>query len=269
MKQTQLQQLSVHVQQLAVEVGQFIRSEAGKISHQEADEKYLNNLVSYVDVTSEQRLVAALSKMLPEAGFVTEEGTVAHESDKAYQWIIDPLDGTTNFLYGIPSYAVSIALAWEGEVILGVVNEVNRYECFSAIKDGGAYLNGNKIQVSDTADLKRSLLATGFPYFKLEEVDEYLAIFKDFMYATRGLRRLGAAAVDLCYVACGKFDGYFEANLSPWDVAAGGLIVKEAGGEMSDFDGHPRNWLQAKTILASNKKLHLDMEMVIQKHWSA
>ncbi len=152
-------------------------------------------------------------------------------------WIIDPLDGTTNFIHGVPVYSISLALVKDGVVQSGVVYEISRDECFTAWKGGGAYLNGTRIHVSETNSLAQSLLATGFPYYDFKRIQDYLALLHDLMKSTHGLRRLGSAAVDLAYVSCGRFEGFFEYGLSPWDVAAGVILVTEAGGQVTDFNG--------------------------------
>jgi len=252
---TDISSLLDQVKILLTETGQYIQSKAGQLREATStEEKYLNNLVTEVDKESERRLIAGLSQILPESGFIAEEGTV-EENDAEWKWIIDPIDGTTNFIHQIPSYAISVALAYKGKLKAAAVLELNRNEMFTAIEGEGAFMNGESISVSDTAQLKDTLLATGFPYFKFEEVDNYVKVFSHFMQNTRGLRRLGAASIDLCYIACGKFDGYFEFNLSPWDVAGGALIVKEAGGIVSDFRGG-ENWLSGSSIIATNPKIY-------------
>lgn len=251
----QLQALCQEVQQIAAQAGAFIRNEAGKVKASDIQLKHHNNLVSYVDTTAEKILVDALQKLLPDAGFLTEENTVAQNQNAALQWVIDPLDGTTNFLYQLPSYAVSIALLELGQPVLGVVYEVNRYECFWAVKGGGAFLNQSSIHTSPVAQLSDAIIGTGFPYYDFEIIDSYTEILKALMRGTKGIRRFGAAAVDLCYVACGRFDAFYEHSLHPWDVAAGCLIVQEAGGRVSDFSGKD-NYLYGKQIIASAPELY-------------
>jgi myo-inositol-1(or 4)-monophosphatase len=223
-----------------------------------------NDLVSYVDKEAEKMIVSKLQQLFPEAGFVTEEATVAQERAH-YSWIIDPLDGTTNFIHGLPIFSVSIALMEANEVVLGVVYEVNRDECFYATKGGGAFCNDKPISVSDAPTIDKSLLATGFPYYNFEKLTEYLAILNELMKNTHGLRRMGSAAVDLAYVACGRYEGYFEYNLNPWDVAAGVLIVEEAGGKVTDFSGG-RDFVFGRELVAANA-IHTELLGVIQKFW--
>ncbi|MEQ8909910.1 MAG: inositol monophosphatase family protein [Vicingaceae bacterium] len=248
-----LQALCLDVVELCRQVGMNIKIEENRVKTQDIEEKSLNSLVSYVDKNAEESLVEGLSNLLSEAGYIAEEGTSDKKGEK-YNWIIDPLDGTTNFLHGLPVYSVSVGLERDGEVVLGVVYEVNQDECFYAWKDGGAYLNQDKIQVSQNQKLADSLLATGFPYYDYERVDDYFKILKDLAQNSRGIRRMGSAAVDLVYTACGRFDAFFEYSLHPWDVAAGALIVKEAGGEIFDFSGKD-NWLHGKEIVASTSTL--------------
>ena len=236
------------------EAGAYIQKQQGQVKAQEISDKSLNNLVSYVDKTAEQLLVKKLSILLPEAGFLTEEKTVT-QTEKPLRWIIDPLDGTTNFLFGLPIYSVSVALAQDEDILLGAVYIPVLDELFSATKNGGAFLNNQPISVSKTTTLADSLAATGFPYYKFEQVERYMAMFEKYMRGTRGIRRLGSAAVDLVYVACGRFDFYFEFDLNPWDIAAGLLIVAEAGGQTSDFAG-TGSAFSGKEILASNGLLH-------------
>ncbi len=217
------------------------------------ESKGLHDLVSYVDKESEKQIIEQLTKLLPESGFIAEEGTSTKKGER-YNWVIDPLDGTTNFIQGVPIYAVSIGLLDYDELVLGVVYEVCLDECFYAWKGGGAYLNGDPIFVSERDDIHDALLATGFPYSNFDQLDEYLALLKWTMTEARGVRRLGSAATDLAYVACGRFDSFWEYDLKPWDVAAGSLIVKEAGGVVTDFSGGTK-YLFGGEIIASNALL--------------
>ena len=249
---------------LTKEVAQFIKHEATTFDRDRIEYKGFNDLVSYVDKESEKILISGLGAILPEAGFIAEEGTSEVKGDQ-FQWIIDPLDGTTNFTHGLPVFAISIALLRDKEVILGVVHEINRDEVFYAIENGAAFCNDNIITVSASDSLDRSLLATGFPYYNFDKMPFYLSILDDFMQKTHGLRRMGSAAVDLVYVACGRFEGFFEYNLNAWDVAAGAFIVERAGGQVSDFSGGS-NYLFGREIVASGK-IHDEMLNVIQAKW--
>jgi len=236
---------------LTLKVGEFIRSESKKFDRTKIELKGLNDLVSYVDKEAELQLVKGLSNILPKAGFITEEGT-AGKSNQDYIWIVDPLDGTTNFIHGLPIYSIAVALMYKDELVLGIVYEINKEELFYAHKGGGAWLNENLITVSPISKLSESLLATGFPYHNFEQLDTYMQMLGHFMKHTHGLRRLGSAAVDLAYVACGRFEGFFEYNLNPWDVAAGAFIVQEAGGTVTDFKGAD-DYLFGKSIIAAGK----------------
>ena len=261
-----LQTIIEDVIQITKDVGYFIRTELNNFDRSFIEYKGKNDLVSYVDKQAEEMLIKALHKLLPEAGFVSEEDTANHQlSDKEYHWVIDPLDGTTNFLHGLPIFAISIALMQNNEVIGGVVYEVNRSECFYAWKDGGAYMDNAKIHVSRTDELSDSLLATGFPYYNFEQMRNYLDILNEFMQNTHGLRRMGSAAVDLAYVACGRFEGFFEYNLKPWDVAAGVCIVQEAGGTVTNFSGGDDSVFKGE-IVASGLVQDQMLE-IIQQHW--
>jgi myo-inositol-1(or 4)-monophosphatase len=250
---------------LARAVGYFIKTEASVFSKESVSEKGLHDLVSYVDKESEKRLIGDLATLIPTAGFIAEESPELGQKD-GYNWIIDPLDGTTNFVHGIPVYAVSIALRYKEEIVSGVVYEVNRDECFFAWKNSPAYLNDKKITVSDTTALEDALLATGFPYHDYSLMEAYLGLFDALMRSSRGIRRLGSAAVDLAYVACGRFDVFYEYGLNPWDVAAGTLIVKQAGGQVTDFDGGD-DYLFGKRIVASNGHTHNQFMTKIRQHF--
>ena len=241
----------------------FVQSEIGKIHQQDIETKSLNSLVTYVDKNAESILVHALQKILSGSTFLTEENTIKQVQGE-WQWIIDPLDGTTNFIHQIPVFGISVALKHKEEIVLGVVYEVNKNECFYASKNNGAFLNGNKISVSATSVLADSLVATGFPYYDFNSVENYLNALRVLMTSTRGIRRLGAASIDLCYVACGRFDVFFEYSLAPWDVAAGALIVEEAGGKISDFKG-TKNWLFGKEIIATNHMVYDEFAEVLQR----
>jgi len=259
-----LRSLCFDVAELSRQVGMIIKIEEKNVSSVDIEEKSRNSLVSYVDKNAEESIVKRLSELLPEAGFIAEEGTSDKKSDD-YNWIIDPLDGTTNFLYGVPVYAVSIALQHKHEIVLGVVYEVNHDECFYAWKGGGAYLNQNRIAVSKRKTISDSLVATGFPYYDFDRSKNYFGLLQELVHNSRGIRRLGAAAVDLAYVACGRFDAFFEYSLQAWDVAAGSLIVTEAGGVVQDFSGKD-NWLFGKEMVATNGIVNKSfMELVKEK----
>mgnify|MGYP003576147672 FL=1 len=245
--------------------GNFIRKEALQFDANKIEYKGLNDMVSYVDKTAEQKLVQNLEKLIPDAGFITEEKTISRVG-KTYQWIIDPLDGTTNFIHGIPAYGISVALYEDNLPVIGVVYELNRGEMFYSYKGGSAFLNKKEIRVSINPDLKSSLLATGFPYYQFEKQAQYLKLLEEMMQKSHGLRRIGAAAVDLVYTACGRFDAFFEYNLQQWDFAAGCFIVQQAGGEVFDFSGG-NDYFNKREILATNGKLTAEMLEAIKKHF--
>jgi myo-inositol-1(or 4)-monophosphatase len=260
-----LQTLCQEVVALSKEVGTFIRKERTAFTTNRIEVKGKNDFVSYVDKTAEQQLVKKLSELLPEAGFVAEEGTSTKKGER-YNWIIDPLDGTTNFIHGIPCFSISIALMRANELILGVVYEINFDECFYAWEGSKAYLNEKEISVSKITSLSDSLLATGFPYYDYGRMEEYLKLLNYFMRNTHGLRRMGSAATDLVYVACGRFEGFYEYSLQPWDVAAGAFIVQQAGGNVSDFSGGS-NFIFGKEIIAGNNACFDEFSSVIKKHF--
>ena len=246
----ELKQLTEKVCSISKEVGAFIQQESAKLSSGDIETKSKNSLVTYVDKTAEKIVVDFLSELIPESGFIAEEGTSNKKGEK-YNWVIDPLDGTTNFIHGIPTYCVSIALLKNNELALGVIYEPNQDEMFYAWKNGGAYLNGKSISVSSTTKISNALLATGFPYYDYKRIDGYMNMLKWLMHNSRGVRRIGSAAIDLAYVACGRFDAFYEYSLNPWDVAAGAIIVNEAGGSVKDFEGG-ENYIFGREILASN-----------------
>ncbi len=262
-KAPSLKELCTSVRNLSEEVGQFLLEESSKSISIEL--KSLNNLVSYVDKEAERRFYEGLKALLPQAGFIAEEETGWPEDD-APNWIIDPLDGTTNYLHGIPFYCTSVALLEEDEVVLGVIHDPVHQHTFYAYKGGGAFLNGKPIHCNKNKQLADALLATGFPYDDFEYEMQYLRLFKEFTHKTRGLRRLGSAAMDMAYVAWGKFDGFYEYGLNPWDVAAGIIIVQEAGGKVSAFDDDSSP-LFDEEILASSKGVHASMRNTIQRYF--
>lgn len=248
-----LELLTKQVANLSRVTGSFLKNELHNLKKSDVHEKGINDFVTYVDKTSEKRIVAELSKILPEAGFIAEENQSYRRKEK-YNWIIDPLDGTTNFIHGVPLYSISIALMQNNEIVSGVVYEVNLKECFYAWQGSKAFLNSHEINVSKAETIKDGLFATGFPYHDYSRLDDYLEIFIHLMKNSHGVRRLGTAAVDLAYVACGRYEGFYEYGLRPWDVAAGELIVRQAGGAVSDFTGN-NNHVFGKEIVATNKSI--------------
>ena len=222
---------------LCSEVSAFIKKESEQFTADAIEQKEgFNNLVSYVDKQAEIKLVERLQQFIPQAGFITEEGTISTKSEE-YNWIIDSLDGTTNFIHRVPVYAISVGLAYKNEMVLGVIHDVNRNECYHVSKDRQSQCNNAVINVSKIKTLNESLFATGFPYYNFDKRDAYLEIIKDFLTKTHGIRRFGSAAIDLAYVSCGRLEGFFEYNLNSWDVAAGTFLVQQAGGTVTDFTG--------------------------------
>lgn len=249
-----LEELTEKVRRIAVEAGKFIREERGKFLRERIERKHAHDYVSYVDKESERRIVAGLKELLPEAGFIVEEGSAKYEGE-SYCWVVDPLDGTTNFIHDNAPYCVSIALRDSSEIVLGVVYEICRDECFWTYKGALSYRNGEVIHVSGVADPDDAFVALGLPY----DAEAYKPVFRklvDGIYGNvAGVRVVGAAAAEMCYVACGRFDARVEAFLGPWDIAAGILIVKNAGGLVTDFFGG-NGYESGGQVVASNGKVH-------------
>lgn len=266
MTSSQLSDIQSSVSLLCKEVSDFIKAELHKVSASDIEEKDMNSLVSYVDKKAEEMIVASLKKLTPEAGFITEEDTVSQE-EKELMWIIDPLDGTTNFLYKIPHFSISIALAKNNELIFGVVYEVMLDNIYTAIRNEGAFENGKPIKVRTSTNLLDAVVVTGFPYKRDKSIEATLNILKFCVLNCRGIRRLGSAALDLAYVASGKIDIYYENTLNIWDMAAGVLLVQEAGGKVSDYDGQSDH-LKKGSIIASNKDLYPQMLTAIKDNLS-
>lgn len=252
------QDICLQVCQVAREAGAFIAHERENFTADKIEYKGFANLVSYVDKASEQMIVRQLRQILPQSRFITEEQTQADDptnQESLYTWIIDPLDGTTNFVHGMPPYCVSLALMYDQEVVVGVVYEITIGECFYAWKDGEAHMNGKKISVSKVDKLEESLVVTGLAYNCEEIVGQFVSQFDYFNRHTHGTRRLGSAATDLVYVAAGRCEAFYQANLSPWDVAAGAFIVQQAGGTVSDFSGGD-NYIFGREVIATNSKIY-------------
>jgi len=220
------------------------------------------NLVTDADHAAERCVIEHLRTQFPSHGFLAEEQGRVDHSPSPYLWIIDPLDGTTNFAHGYPAYCVSIGLEYHGRCILGVIFDPSRDELFTAVEKGGAHLNGNPIHVSGTTTLGASLLVTGFAYDIRDTPRNNLDHFAKFALKAQGLRRTGSAALDLCYVAAGRFDGFWEVRLNPWDMAAGSVIAQEAGGRLTDFRGNPLS-IYEQELVASNGHIHQAMLTVL------
>lgn len=258
-----LQDICLKAVELCKDTGEFILTSRKEFSEENVEIKGKHNYVTYVDKESEKRLIEGLGNLIENCGFIAEEGSVEQE-DKEYIWVIDPLDGTTNFIHGLPPFCISVGLLRNRQAVLGIIYEPNLKEAFYAWEGSPAFLNDQIIQVSETNHLDNSLIATGFPYTDYNRMDDYMELFKWCMKNTRGVRRLGSAAVDLAYVACGRVDGFFEYGLSPWDVAAGAFIVQQAGGKVTDFKGD-KDYVFGKEIIAFNKKLHPSFENICKK----
>lgn len=254
--------------QLTEEVGDFLLEERKKLSGAVSSEaKGVHDYVTRFDRESERRIVERLRKLLPDSDFIAEEGTAGRLERARYTWIIDPLDGTTNYIHGLAPTCVSIGLqdnqlsydTGRPAMVVGVVNEIWAKECFTACSDQeGAFLNGNAMGVSDSVAINDSLIATGFPYTNFSRMEQYMRFLEWTMRNTHGVRRLGSAAADLIYTACGRVDGFYEYGLKPYDVAAGAFIVEKAGGRVGDFSGG-NNWLMGGEIVASNPHIFDDL----------
>lgn len=260
-----LQDITMKVNELCQSNAKYIKQQLEVLKTGDIEIKDEHNFVTYVDRASEEMLVEQLSQILPSAGFLAEEGKYGKD-DADLKWIIDPLDGTTNFIHGVPIFCISIALAEHDDIRLGVVYEINRNECFYSWKGENAFLNGRQIRVSEAGRLKDSLLVTGFPYSRDHILDKYIDLFKGFIQRTQDLRRLGSAAADLSYVASGRFEGFYEYGLSPWDVAAGSFLVKQAGGQVTDFYGGD-DYVFGGSLVSSNFKVHPEMLEVVHKYF--
>ena len=259
-----LEKLCTEVIGIVKDTGQFIAGERENFQLDAVEKKGKSDFVSYVDKEAEKQLVEKLHQLLPEAGFITEENTAGNQGE-TFKWIIDPLDGTTNFIHAIPPFAVSVALIQGDEIVLGVVYEITMDECFYAWKDGAAYLNGEIIQVSQAATTTDALIATGFPYYNFERLDGYIDAMSYFMQHAQGVRRLGSAATDLAYVAAGRFEAFWEHALHAWDVAAGVIIIRQAGGKVTDFNGG-NDFLFGGQIVASNGAYFGEFYDIVHQH---
>lgn len=246
--------------------GQIINRASLDLGQLKVSVKQQSDYVTEVDRAAEATIIETLRDAYPNHAFLAEETGSSGESD--YQWIIDPLDGTTNFIHGFPQYAISIAQAYKGQLMHAVVYDPSRNELFTASKGAGAFLNEKRIRVSKRTKLDESLIGTGFPYRMFDHADAYMAIFKDLTRRTAGLRRPGAASLDLAYVACGRLDGFWEFGLSPWDMAGGCLLISEAGGLVGDLAGEATH-LVTGNIVAGNPKIFAQLLQVIAPHKTA
>lgn len=248
----------------AREAGRIINRASQDVGALKIQSKTFNDFVSEVDRSAEQAIIDTIRDAYPSHGFFGEESGKSNQESEDI-WIIDPLDGTTNFLHNFPQYCVSIALQQKGVLTQAVIYDPVRNDLFTATKGRGAFLNDKRIRVSNRAKLQASLISTGFPFRDFTHLDTYLAMLKDMIKNTTGIRRPGSAALDLAYVAAGFTDGFFEINLSTWDIAAGGLLVQEAGGMVGDFEGN-ESWLTTGNIVAGNAKVFSQMLQVLSPH---
>ena len=251
---------------IAKDAGQYLLTQRGKIKDENIDEKAENDFVTYVDKKAEEIIVDALLKNFPSHKIIAEESLHQQTHDE-YRWIVDPLDGTKNFIHNLPFFSISIALEFNKEILAGVVYNPVHNEIFAAEKCSGAYFNDIVMKVSDKK-FSQSLLATGFPYRNKDELPKYLKIFEEILLNCSGIRRLGSAAIDLSYTALGNFDGFWEYGLSIWDLAAGSLFVQEAGGIVTDFWGS-NNYLKNGCIVAGNKTIHERLIKIIKSYYPA
>src|SRR6266705_3120973 len=247
----------------ALKAARALNRDFGEVEQLQVSVKGPSDFVSTADLRAERTLKTELLRARPGYALLFEEGGATEGTDPHYRWIVDPLDGTTNFLHGIPHFAISIALERDGEIIAGLVYEPTRDEMFWAEKGAGAYLNDRRLRVSARRQLAESLVGTGIPFGERGDHPAYVATLAAVAAATSGVRRLGAAALDLAYVAAGRFDGFWEFGLSPWDIAAGLLLVREAGGFVSDLTGG-HDMLASGDIIAANDHLHLPLAALLK-----
>ena len=262
--QRDLEQLTRHANLAVLEVAAFLREQVSQVQPGQVEEKHRNGLVSYVDRTAEEMLVERLGRLLPEAAFLTEEETVEQGRNSELQWIIDPLDGTTNYLYGLPHYSISVGLRSGTDMLVGIVHHVPADELFFAWQGGGAWCNDLPIRVSRRAHLREALVATGFPYHNFSRAEAWFKVLRVLLAEGRAVRRYGSAALDLAWVACWRFDLFFEYGLNAWDVAGGALLVQEAGGRISDFSGGA-DFVSGGEILACNPAVYDEALRIIRE----
>ena len=250
----------------AKEAGKFLKYSVGRVKNIEIKQGEERNLVSEIDKGAEAKIISIIKRHYPKHAILAEESGASSASSD-YKWVIDPLDGTTNFLHGLPVFCVTIGIEYKGEIVAGVVYDPNLDELFTAEKGSGAFLNGKRMKVTSASRLIDSLLVTGFPYDIAQNPDNAIGHFVNFVVEGQGLRRLGSAALDLSYVAAGRFDGFWEVSLNPWDMAAGVLFVREAGGKVTDFVG-AESTIYKKQVLATNGFIHEAMLNVLRKGFS-
>jgi myo-inositol-1(or 4)-monophosphatase len=262
----QLGYLCSQSMKLMHEIAEYIRLQAYEDNRKIILEKGAHDFVTETDQKAEKMLIDGLSKILPGSGFLVEEGSVSDEG-KPVKWIVDPLDGTTNFIHGIPFCSISVALQVEEEIVMGIVYGIFQRECFYSWKGINAHMNNDVIYASERRDYNKALFATGFPYYDYSKMKPYMEVLEHLIKNAAGIRRLGSAALDLAYVACGRFDGFYEYGLKPWDVAAGSFLVKQAFGYVSDFNGGS-NFIYGGEIVATNEYLNKSFIKLIKKHFN-
>jgi len=236
-----------------------------RLDHLNVSEKGHNDFVSEVDQIAEQKIIEVLLKTYPDHKIIAEEGGIVSEGSDNYTWIIDPLDGTTNYLHGLPHFAISVAVMYKDKFEYAVVYDPLMQEWFTASRGGGAFLNDRRIRVSSEKRLSNALIGTGFPFRNPQHFKPYMNTFEAIFPKTSGVRRAGSAALDLAYVAAGRLDGFWEMSLKPWDIAAGALLIKEAGGILSDFGGEP-NYMDSGQVVAGNPKVYKALLQMIQSN---
>jgi len=246
---------------------QIINRASHDVEHLKITTKQHSDFVTEVDKAAEAAIIDVLREAYPDYGILAEESgaSLGEGAGSEYQWVIDPLDGTTNFIHGFPQYAVSIALLHKGQACQGVIYDTLRNEMFTATKGAGAFLNERRIRVTKCLKIESALLGTGFPFRKFEHIDAYLGVFKDLTQRASGIRRTGSAALDLAYVASGRLDGFWEFGVYPWDIAAGCLLISEAGGLVGDLAGG-ENYLKSGNLIAGTPKIFAQLLQVIDAH---
>jgi len=247
----------------AIQAGKLINQYVDRLDCINIQQKTHNDFVSEVDRQAEEIIIQDIQKFFPDHAIEAEESGLQGKNE--YCWIIDPLDGTANFIHGIPQFAVSIAVKHKDTLVAGVVYDPSSHELFTALKGKGARLNNRRLRISQTNQLSKALIGTGFPFRHPDRIDHYIEIFKDMMINSSGIRRAGAAALDLAYVAAGRLDGFWEDGLNSWDIAAGALLIEEAGGMISDFSGE-QHFLQNGNLVTGNAKIHKQLLDIIGKH---
>lgn len=248
----------------AKEAGDFLKQNLGKVRLIQRKEGQERNLVTEIDRGSEAIIIGHIQRRFPSHDILAEESGTEHAQQSDYRWVIDPLDGTTNFTHGFPVFCVSIGIEHKGALVAGVIYDPNLDELFTAERGGGAFLNGKRMHVSSIPSLDRGLLVTGFPYNITENPDHAVEHFINFLMSSQAVRRMGSAAIDLAYVAAGRYEGFWEVALNPWDMAAGVVLVEEAGGVVTDFRGGPFT-IYKKEILATNSLVHEEMMNILGK----